>query len=272
MVGCDVISDVISAEVIDTVATNTAAGRPGGPAPEPGPHTVIWQRPQTRGRGPQPAHTRESIAEAAVRLADEHGYEAISMRRIAAEVGSGTMSLYRYVPSKDDLLDLMIDRVASEYELPDAPSGDARADLLDLARQGRALLHRHPWMVPAMTTVPSLGPNLLRHTDHVLAILKTTGLAPAEKFEAVALLSGSVRSFVEFELAQRLQEQRTGVSAQQRNQAQMAYLATVVAEGRYPNLTEAALESTAAGADLQAGQNFDAMFERFIVRSLGLAP
>lgn len=258
--------------MIGTERDDTVAEQAGGPDPAPEPHTVIWQRPQAKGRGPRPAHTRESIAEAAVRLADEHGYDAVSMRRIAAEVGSGTMSLYRYVPSKDDLIDLMIDRVSAEFDLPEAPSGDVRADLLGLARQSRALLHRHPWMVPAMATVPSLGPNLLRHTDYVLAVLKATDLAPAEKFEAVALLSGSVRSFVEFELARQLQEQRTGISAQQRNQAQMAYLATVVAEGRYPNLTEAAVQSAAAGDDPQGGQDFDAMFERFILRALGLAP
>jgi AcrR family transcriptional regulator len=251
---------------------STVAERPGEPAPEPKPHAVIWQRPQTRGRGPHPAHTRESITEAAVRLADEHGYEAISMRRIAAEVGSGTMSLYRYVPSKEDLLDLMIDRVAGEYDLPEAPSGDLRADLLDLARQGRALLHRHPWMVQAMATVPSLGPNLLRHTDYLLGVLKATNLRPTEKFEEVALLSGSIRNFVEFELARRLQEQRTGISAQQRNQAQMAYLGAVVAEGRYPNVTEVAVQSAAAGADPQAGQNLDELFERFILRVFGLTP
>jgi AcrR family transcriptional regulator len=266
------VSENVTREVMSTEMIDTPAEEPDGPAPASEPHTVIWQRPQTRGRGPRPAHTRESIAEAAVRLADEHGYEAISMRRIAAEVGSGTMSLYRYVPSKDDLLDLMIDQVVAEYDLPEAPSGDPRADLLDLARQGRALLHRHPWMVPAMSTVPSLGPNLLRHTDYVLGVLKATDLRPAEKFEAVALLSGGIRSFVEFELAQRLQEQRSGVSAQQRNQAQMAYLAAVVAEGRYPNLAEVAAESAAAGDDPEAARDFDAMFERFIVRSLGLAP
>lgn len=248
------------------------AEQPGAPAEAPKPHTVIWQRPPARGRGPQPAHTRESITAAAVRVADEHGYDAISMRRVAAEVGSGTMSLYRYVPSKEDLLDLMIDHVAGEYELPEAPSGDLRADLLDLARQGRAQLHRHPWLAPALGTIPSLGPNMLRYMDYLLAVLKATGLGPTEKFEAVALFSGGLRSFVEFELARRLQEQRSGVSAEQRNQAQMAYLGAVVAEGRYPNLTEVAVQSSAAGEDPQAEQNLDELFERFILRALGLTP
>src|SRR2546429_919999 len=94
---------------------------------------VVWTRPVRPLRGPQPAHSRADLVAAAVRVADAEGIAAVSMRRVAAEIGAGTMSLYRYVSRKDDLLDLMVDAALGEMDLPDAPSGDWRADLRLLA-------------------------------------------------------------------------------------------------------------------------------------------
>src|SRR5437016_6689746 len=114
-------------------------------------------RPERPARGPQPSHSRDEIAAAAVAIADAEGIEAVSMRRVAAEIGAGTMSLYRYVPRKEDLVDLMIDQVSAEQLAPD-PTGDVRADLVEAARRQRALIHRHPWLVQALRTTPSPGP------------------------------------------------------------------------------------------------------------------
>ncbi|MFC7586099.1 TetR/AcrR family transcriptional regulator [Nonomuraea antimicrobica] len=74
-------------------------------------YTNIWMRPERPARGPKPAYSRAQIAEAAVRIADAEGAEAVTMRRIAAEIGAGAMSLYRYVPSRDDLIVLVADRL-----------------------------------------------------------------------------------------------------------------------------------------------------------------
>src|SRR5262245_25957268 len=106
---------------------------------------VIWARPDRAGRGPRPAHSRAAIAAAAVRIADAEGLDAVSMRRLAAELGAGATSLYRYVARKDDLLDLMVDAVVGEGPPPAAPSGDWRADLREIAYSTRALILRHPW-------------------------------------------------------------------------------------------------------------------------------
>src|SRR3954464_9024332 len=107
---------------------------------------VIWARPERTGRGPKPAFTRADIAAAAVRIADAGGLEAVSMRHVAGELGCGTMSLYNYVPRKEDLYELMADAVAGEYDLPESPSGDWRADMVALAHRSRAMMRRHPWM------------------------------------------------------------------------------------------------------------------------------
>ncbi|MFD0521024.1 TetR/AcrR family transcriptional regulator [Paractinoplanes durhamensis] len=73
-------------------------------------------------RGRPPAHTRDQVVDAAIRLADTEGLAAVSMRRIATEIGAGAMSLYTYVPDKDRLLDLMVDRVGASMEKPRSPA------------------------------------------------------------------------------------------------------------------------------------------------------
>src|SRR4029453_78348 len=123
---------------------------------------VIWARPERAGRGPRPAHSRADIAVAAVRVADAEGIDAVSMRRVAGELGMGTMSLYNYVPRKEDLYELMVDAVSAEHDLSATPTGDWRADMLTLAHQTRALMYRHPWLPRLMSPVYGFSPNALR--------------------------------------------------------------------------------------------------------------
>jgi AcrR family transcriptional regulator len=118
--------------------------QPGKPVPPEAPE-LIWLRPERTGRGPRPAHSRDSIAAAAIVIADAEGLDAVSMRRVAAALGAGTMSLYNYVPKKEHLLDLMLDAASGEYRLPPEPSGDVRADLARLAHEQLAIFRRHPW-------------------------------------------------------------------------------------------------------------------------------
>ena len=91
-----------------------------------------------RLRGPQPAYSRDQIAAAAVKIADAEGLQAVSMRRIAGELGSGATSLYRYITKKDELLDLMSEAVLEVERLP-KPSGNWRADLRKIAYHMRAM-------------------------------------------------------------------------------------------------------------------------------------
>src|SRR6476660_5128504 len=128
---------------------------------------VIWARPERAGRGPKPAYSRADIAAAAVRIADGGGLDAVSMRHVAAELGCGTMSLYNYVPRKEDLYELMVDAVGGEHELWE-PTGDWRADMGRVAGQTRALMQRHPWMTRLMSPVYGFSPNALRYLEHCL--------------------------------------------------------------------------------------------------------
>ncbi|MFF3861507.1 TetR/AcrR family transcriptional regulator C-terminal domain-containing protein [Streptomyces sp. NPDC002209] len=97
------------------------------------------------------------------------------MRRVAKEPRTGTASLYRYLASKDDLLDLILDAVAAEDGGPPAPTGDWRTDLRGLAHRSRATFHRHPWMTSLAAGRPSLGPNSLDAIEHALAALDPLG-------------------------------------------------------------------------------------------------
>jgi AcrR family transcriptional regulator len=134
------------------------------------------QRGRGRGRGrPGPSLSRAEIVDAAIAVADAEGAEAVSMRRIAQVLRAGTMSLYWHVANKEQLLDLMLDTLVAETEVP-KPSGDWRADLRELARSRRAMLRRHLWVMDFIGGRPPLGPNTLLDMEQALAILDDAGL------------------------------------------------------------------------------------------------
>jgi AcrR family transcriptional regulator len=124
------------------------------------------------------ALSRDEIVRTAIAVADAEGAEAVNMRRIARELGSGTMSLYWHVASKDELLDMMIDAIVGEAQAPE-PSGDWRADLRAGACTTRDALHRHQWAVNFMSTRPPGGPKMLRNLERSLGALDGLGLDKA---------------------------------------------------------------------------------------------
>ncbi|MEU9084799.1 TetR/AcrR family transcriptional regulator [Streptomyces sp. NPDC048357] len=236
----------------------TTGGRPAEPE-------VIWSRPQRAGRGPRPAHSRESIAAEAVRVADAEGIEAVSMRRVAAGVGAGTMSLYNYVPRKEDLYELMVDAVSGEYEFT-PPSGDWRADQLALARQTRALMHRHPWLPRLLSPVYGFGPNALRYLEHSLDCLAPLDVPDTEKLELVAAVNGTVATYVAGELALAERARTLPWSEAEEQGVRTAWLGSRLATGEYPRLAAAL---TGGGPVPGAGLDMDAVFDRSVSRLLG---
>ncbi len=169
--------------------SSAAPGRP-----EPG---------TARRRGPRPRHTRRQVIEAAISIADEQGLDAVTIRAVATRLGAGAMSLYSYVPDKQALVYDMVERVSEELAVPPEPSGDWRADLRLLARQQRAMLHRHPWLITALSHRQPLGPATLAYLEFTLAALEPTGLDAGARLEAVALLNGFIANLVQSELADR---------------------------------------------------------------------
>jgi AcrR family transcriptional regulator len=120
--------------------------------------------------------TRERVLQVAVDFADEHGIDALSMRELARELGFGVMSLYNHVANKDELLDGMVDRVASEIETPSSPGGDWRHALRETALSAHRTLLRHPW-ASAMWSTRTPGPARLRYFDSILRGLREAGFS-----------------------------------------------------------------------------------------------
>jgi AcrR family transcriptional regulator len=219
----------------------------------------IWLRPARSGRGPSPEHSAAEIAKAAVALADANGLDAVTMRAVAAAIGTAPASLYRYFDSRNELLELMSDQVAGEHSADARGTGDAVADLLALAHETLAIYRRHRWLLDIPATGGLPGPNALAYMDRLLGVLNGSGLGATAKFEVVGLLTGAVRSFAQLEADQR----RAGQDAEQWQNSVAAYLTQVAAAGKHPNL---AATLAAAGRDDAVPQQ--SLFDRATTRIL----
>ncbi|GLY03811.1 MULTISPECIES: TetR/AcrR family transcriptional regulator [Actinoplanes] len=192
--------------------------------------TPVWLRERRSGVGRPAERSRAEVTAAAITLADREGLAAVSMRRIAAELNTGAASLYRYVDSRDDLLDLMTDEVAAGYHLS-APGGPWLPALLEVCRQGRDLMLRHRWLPELVLTRSPLGPHGADLLEHVLAVLADHPADTGRKLEAFAVMTTLTAALA-------LNELNASTGARER---QGAYLAHVVAAGRHPHLTAALL-------------------------------
>ena len=177
-----------------------AEAEPGQPAQQPLPPglDLLWGRRERGKRGPRPGLSADAIVAAALRIADADGLEAISMARVAAELGFTTMSLYRYVASKDELLQLMFDASALGAESLVIEGDDWRARMRNWAVIQREMLDRHPWISQMAMPAPPLSPNSMHFVERALEALDGTGLADAEKMRAIALLSSYTLSEAKF--------------------------------------------------------------------------
>lgn len=141
--------------------------------PNRAPAEIDWTTPAAeRGRG----LTREAVVGTAVALADREGLRAVSIRRVAGELGIRPMSIYTHVASKDDLVDLMLDAVIAEVLLPEPLPDDWREALRQIAHRSHDAFVAHPWTLEAFGQRPRFGPNTLRHVEQTLAAASRTGL------------------------------------------------------------------------------------------------
>jgi AcrR family transcriptional regulator len=220
----------------------------------------IWTRPERAARGPAPEHSRAEIAAAAVALADGSGLAAVTMRSAAAAIGTAPASLYRYVATRDELVEIMADQVTGEYRYAEPEPGRPVANLLELARQGRAIYHRHPWLLDVRATDGLPGPNAVAFIEHALAALAGTGLTGPEQLETIGLFSGAVRLLAQTEIGQ----QRAGRDIAQWQNSLAGYLVHITAGGQHPHLAAALGEAPAPAEPL---------FDRAMTRILtGLLP
>lgn len=195
---------------------------------------LLWARPARR-----PKHTREAIAATALAIADAEGIDAVTMRRIAADLGAGTMTLYHYVASKAELVALMLDAVMAEQlsTMEDVPTEDWRRALTEIAHRNRAMLKRHPWALTGFAGAEGAGasaggPNALRHFEQSLAAVASTGLPPEDRMDVLAAVDDYVSGFVLKSDREPGLEEVPEEFAQQANQ----YIEQLIATGAYPNV------------------------------------
>lgn len=178
-------------------------------------------RPEPAAR--RPRWSRDQIAQAALGLADDEGFEAVSMRRVAEVLGAGTMSLYHYVKSRDELVALMDDALMREALLPQART-DYPGAILEIARRTHAAYVRHPWALTALRRVPP-GPSAMEHVEQCLEALSETKLAAREKVLLLALVDDFV-----FGHALRVAEREVEYDP--------AFARAQIATGRFPRIEE----------------------------------
>ena len=197
-----------------------------------------------RERGAQPPRrdrglSRAEIVSTAIAVADAEGPDAISMRRIARELGAGAMSLYWHVGSKEELLDLMLQSIEAEIEAPE-PSGDWRADLGAFAHRTRAAMSRHRWAMEFIGSRPPSGPNDARNLERLLALFD--GLADAR---LTMNIFGTVATYVTGAVMREAQEMRlqrdqeraaAALTEEQLLQEHERYRKWFEASGRYPRI------------------------------------
>ncbi|QMU80393.1 TetR/AcrR family transcriptional regulator [Streptacidiphilus sp. PB12-B1b] len=226
----------------------------------------MWLRPARAARGPAPTFDRDRIAATGVALADEQGLPAVTMRAVAHALGAGQASLYRYVATRDELLELMVDRVNGEVSYPGTgsasgpASGEWLADLLELARQSRRVCLAHPWLLDATASRSPLGPNAVAYLEHALAAMAGLRVSARTKLEAVGVLGAVVTALTRAELTQRL----AGQSVPQWQRAQAEYLARVTDAGDHPHLAAA----LAPAPRISRGESQELLFDRIITRML----
>lgn len=199
--------------------------RTGGDLRQP-----VWSRPEPGAR--RARLTRDEIARAALRLADADGIEALSMRRVAAELGVGTMSLYYYVQTKAELLDLMHDAMMGEVVLPDREvPRDWRKALEAIARRALASLHRHPWALDTPPTMP--GPNAMRHFEQSLAAVAELDVDERIRFEIILMIDDYVFGYA----LREAEDQREAEEWDELEyEALIEYLEAQLATGQFPHM------------------------------------
>jgi len=187
----------------------------------------VWTRAERGAR--KPRFTRDDIAAAAIRIADDEGFDAVSMRRLAAELDAGTMTLYHYVRTKDELLTLVVDAFLAEVVVPadQALPSDWREAITLIARRTRDALRRHPWILD-ITDDPSIGPNAMRHFDQSWQALLPLQAELEDKLDLISLVDEYVFGYCLHE--------RNNLRDDPGDDEMMDYIGALLIDDEYPAL------------------------------------
>jgi AcrR family transcriptional regulator len=214
------------------------------------PEPPWWTSEQRRSA--RSALSREAIVEAALRVLDRHGLDGLSMRRVAAELDTGAASLYWHVANKDQLLNVLLDRVIGQIPLPEPDPERWRYQIRQFARDGRAAFGRHRDLARASMGRIPIGPNLLRAVEWQLTLLTAAGIParPAAWFGDLFALYVTAHAF----------EATVAQDADEEAAAMTDYLSALPPE-RFPHLMAAAGELMSGDADQRFEFGLDLLIE-----------
>jgi AcrR family transcriptional regulator len=201
-----------------------------------------WKRSAPPARkAPARVLSQEAVVDAGMRVLDAEGYDALSMRRVAAELGTGPASLYAHVANKDELLDLMIDRVAGEYEFPEPDPARWQEQLKDMARFQRRVFQSHPGIARAILGRIPLGPNGLDSMEGFLSIVRAGNLPDRAAAWAGDIFAAFITAAVFEEELHR--QSNDGIESEEQLEEWLVQLREYIKalpKERFPNLTEMA--------------------------------
>jgi len=246
----------------------TRGGEGARPEPQLPPGLdVLWGRRGSGSRGPRRGLSIDAVVAAAIRLADADGLEGVSMSRVAEELGFTTMSLYRYVTSKDELLQLMWNGSAQGAETLELEGDDWRSRLRYWAIVQREMIDRHPWITQMPMAAPPLAPNSLRFVELGLGALDGTGLTDGDKIRIIGLLSSYTLSEARmaYDAARAAASMPAGDDAQLPPFSFEGLLRVLVDEQTFPRLYRLAWSEPADGQpDLDEWEGFLFGVERIL--------
>ena len=204
----------------------------------------LWEDQSQSNRGPRPAVSRLDVVQAAMAIADEKGLGALTMHALAERLGFTTMAVYRYFPSKEALIDTIVDVALGSPPHRNEGKGDWRQDVKDWAHAKRAMLCSRPWLAELPFVAAPHGPNWLSWHEAFLQTISDTGLSPEDMMDMLSIVDGYVRgnSDTAISLAR---AQSQGISIAEWAEAVGADLARAINDPRYPILS--AILSSASG-------------------------
>ncbi|NIK57554.1 TetR/AcrR family transcriptional regulator [Kribbella shirazensis] len=213
----------------------------------------IWTR-ERKATPPKETLSRAQIVAAAMAILDADGVTGLSMRKLAAKLDAGATSLYWHVPTKDDLVDLLIDEVWSEIDVPEPELAGWRNGALLFGHSLRSAVLRHPWLPEVMYTRPSIGPHAMALGERGLALFGAAGFSDHD----IDLAMGSVMSYVlgtvSAEVATREMVRKSGRSEESWVRERLEEAQAVAVD--YPEMQESVRRRTSAGLDTSLTENF----------------
>ena len=197
---------------------------------------LLWDPPEPAARGPKQRLTLDQVVEAGMAVAAELGVDKLSMRNVAGRLGVGAMSLYTYVPGRDELFELMIDRAWATRRMPDHEA-PWREQVEFHAREAQAMYDLYPWLVRSNLWRMPLGPHVLDAQEDLYRAVNLTGLPPLDVARISNLVEGHVFGAARSRITDTRVSANTGITADEYWDSRASFWGTYYSQERFPTMT-----------------------------------